>query len=84
MVGVEPAVLMSSRNFLPERLQTGAWRGTTVMSILPQEADPRNCVRKTEWLSFQLDGRTPYLTKGEAVVAATAFRATGRKSLPGK
>jgi Fe-S-cluster containining protein len=42
----------------------------------------RNCVRKTECCHFKLTGRTPYLTKGEALLAAKAFRATGRKSLP--
>ncbi len=42
----------------------------------------RNCTRQTECCHFKLTGRTPYLTKGEALVAARAFRATGRKSLP--
>ena len=44
----------------------------------------RNCIRQTECCHFKLTGRTPYLTKGEALVAAKAFRATGRKSLPDK
>jgi uncharacterized protein len=35
-----------------------------------------------ECCHFKLTGRTPYLTKGEAIVAAKALRATGRKSLP--
>ena len=42
----------------------------------------RNCIRRTECCHFKLTGRTPYLTKGEALVAAKALRATGRKSLP--
>jgi len=42
----------------------------------------RNCVRLKECCHFKLTGRTPYLTKGEAMVAAKAFRATGRKLLP--
>jgi Fe-S-cluster containining protein len=42
----------------------------------------RNCTRKTECCHFKLTGRTPYLTKGEALLAAKALRATGRKSLP--
>jgi Fe-S-cluster containining protein len=41
----------------------------------------RNCVRLKECCHFKLTGRTPYLTKGEALVAAKAFRATGRKAL---
>jgi uncharacterized protein len=42
----------------------------------------RNCVRLKECCHFKLTGRTPYLTKGEAFVAASALRATGRKRLP--
>jgi Fe-S-cluster containining protein len=42
----------------------------------------RNCARLKECCHFKLTGRTPYLTKGEAVVAAKALRATGRKTLP--
>jgi Fe-S-cluster containining protein len=43
----------------------------------------RSCVRVQECCHFKLTGRTPYLTKGEALLAAKALRATGRKSLPG-
>jgi Fe-S-cluster containining protein len=42
----------------------------------------RNCVRLKECCHFKLTGRTPYLTKGEALLAAKALRATGRKTLP--
>jgi Fe-S-cluster containining protein len=42
----------------------------------------RNCVRLKECCHFKLTGRTPYLTKGEALVAAAALRATGRRQLP--
>jgi len=42
----------------------------------------RHCVRVKECCHFKLTGRTPYLTRGEAVVAARALRATGRKTLP--
>src|SRR4051812_39749568 len=49
---------------------------------LAQRPIERNCVRKTECCHFKLTGRTPYLTKGEALVAAKALRATGRTSLP--
>lgn len=42
----------------------------------------RACTRLTECCQFRLTGLTPYLTKGEALVAARAWRATGRKSLP--
>src|SRR5690348_14992734 len=53
-----------------------------VYEDLAQRPIQRNCLRKTECCQFKLTGRTPYLTKGEALVAAKAFRATGRKSLP--
>ena len=42
----------------------------------------RNCMRVKECCHFKLTGRTPYLTKGEALVAAKALRATGRTQLP--
>lgn len=42
----------------------------------------RNCVRMKECCHFKLTGRTPFLTKGEALLAATALRATGRTRLP--
>jgi Fe-S-cluster containining protein len=42
----------------------------------------RSCVRVKECCHFKLTGRTPYLTKGEALLAAKALRATGRKALP--
>ena len=42
----------------------------------------RNCTRLKECCHFKLTGRTPYLTRGEAVAAAKALRASGRKTLP--
>lgn len=42
----------------------------------------RNCTRLKECCHFKLTGRTPYLTKGEALLAAKALRATGRTQLP--
>jgi hypothetical protein len=42
----------------------------------------RNCISRTECCQFKLTGRTPYLTRGEAIVAARGWRAAGRKSLP--
>jgi Fe-S-cluster containining protein len=37
---------------------------------------------RTECCQFLLTGKTPYLTKGEAFVAAQALKATGRRALP--
>jgi Fe-S-cluster containining protein len=42
----------------------------------------RSCVRVKECCHFKLTGRTPYLTKGEALLAAKALRAAGRRALP--
>jgi Fe-S-cluster containining protein len=49
------------------------------LSLRPIE---RNCVRVKECCHFKLTGRTPYLTKGEALLAAKSLRATGRTQLP--
>ena len=73
---------MSSRNLLPQKLETALEEVRRVYVDLAQQPIQRNCLRNTECCHFKLTGRTPYLTKGEAVVAAKALRATGRKSLP--
>ena len=49
---------------------------------LAQRPVERSCTRQTTCCHFKLTGRTPYLTRGEAVLAAHALRATGRKALP--
>ena len=53
-----------------------------VYAALAARPIDRSCVRVKECCHFKLTGRTPYLTKGEAVVAAKALRATGRTQLP--
>ena len=42
----------------------------------------RACIRRTECCQFKLTGRTPFLTKGEALTAAKAWRAASNKRLP--
>lgn len=42
----------------------------------------RNCTLLAECCNFKLTGSTPYVTKGEALFAAKALRAAGRKELP--
>ena len=42
----------------------------------------RQCIARTQCCQFRLTGLTPELTKGEALLAAKALRATGRKELP--
>lgn len=41
----------------------------------------RNCTGIADCCRFRLVGHTPYLTKGEALVAAKAWRAVGRKEV---
>jgi Fe-S-cluster containining protein len=41
----------------------------------------RNCTGLDDCCRFRLVGHTPYLTKGEALVAAKAWRAAGRKEV---
>ena len=53
-----------------------------IYTELDQRPIERNCMSRTECCRFRLTGRTPYLTKGEALAAAKAFRATGRTRLP--
>ena len=72
---------MSHRGPRTESVQAIA-RVREIYADLATRPIERNCVRKSECCHFKLTGRTPYLTKGEALLAAHAFRATGRKSLP--
>jgi len=72
---------MSRENFLSDKTQTALAEVRNVYVDLAQRPIDRNCLRKTECCHFKLTGRTPYLTKGEALLAARALRATGRKSL---
>ena len=53
-----------------------------IYAALEKRPRDRQCVRLTECCQFKLTGLTPYLTKGEALVAARALRASGRKQLP--
>ena len=73
---------MNSRTVPQQKLQIALAEVRQVYVDLARKPIQRNCLRRTECCHFKLTGRTPYLTKGEAVVAARAFRATGRKSLP--
>ena len=42
----------------------------------------RDCQLRTQCCHFKLTGKTPYLTRGEAILAARALKATGRAALP--
>lgn len=53
-----------------------------IYAALAKRPVQRNCLARTECCQFHLTGLTPQLTKGEALLAAKAWRATGRKELP--
>ena len=53
-----------------------------VYAQLAERPIERSCMRVNECCQFRLTGRTPYLTRGEALVAAKGLRASGRKELP--
>lgn len=65
-----------------DQLQASLAQVRAVYADLAQRPVSRHCVARTECCQFQLTGQTPHLTKGEALVAAQGFRATGRKTLP--
>lgn len=52
-----------------------------VYKALAERPVERACTLVTECCRFKLTGLTPYLTKGEALVAAKGVRAAGRKEL---
>ena len=55
--------------------------GAVYADLARRPAD-RACEARTQCCQFRLTGRVPMLTAGEALVAAQAFRATGRTRLP--
>ena len=42
---------------------------------------PHSCIGRADCCRFKKVGHTPFLTKGEALVAALAWKASGRKSI---
>lgn len=53
-----------------------------IYAALEQRPVERDCTQLTECCQFHLTGRTPMLTRGEALFAAQGVRASGRKKLP--
>jgi Fe-S-cluster containining protein len=71
------------RRALPDpQLRSALSEVRAVYADLAERPIERNCTRLKECCHFKLTGRTPYLTKGEALLAAKALRATGRTQLP--
>ena len=63
----------------PEEVMNGV---REVYAELTSRPVQRACVSSAQCCQFRLTGRTPYLTRGEALVLAKAVRASGRKELP--
>src|SRR5437899_7259825 len=66
----------------PDQLAEASTEVRRVYAEVDARPIARQCIRRTECCHFKLTGLTPYLTKGEAMVAAHALRATGRTKLP--
>jgi len=73
---------MSFRPITPDRRKALLAEVRAVYGALAERAPERDCIGRAECCHFKLTGRTPFLTRGEALVAAQAVRASGRKKLP--
>ena len=65
-----------------ERLREAMREVRAIYAELEARPVERNCTARTECCRFRLTGRTPQLTRGEALVAAMGWRAAGRRELP--
>jgi len=65
---------------LPDGLEEIA----AIYAELAQRPLERACEMRTECCQFRLTGKTPMLTKGEALFTAAGVRASGRKKLPAR
>ena len=72
----------SNFNMQRDQLQQAIAEIRAIYAELTKRPVERSCQARTECCQFQLTGLTPQLTKGEALVAAKGFRATGRKEFP--
>ncbi|NBT23588.1 YkgJ family cysteine cluster protein [bacterium] len=67
---------------MPEPCRTASPAFSPALLHLARRPVRRDCLRRTECCQFKRTGKTPQLTRGEALVAAHGFRSTGRKHLP--
>lgn len=56
----------------------------TIYRELEARPAERDCALRAGCCHFKLTGKVPHLTRGEAILAAHALRATGRKSIPSR
>lgn len=77
---MRPKAASSGANATTEALDGVA----AVYRELAERPVERACALRTECCRFQLTGMVPYLTRGEALVAARALRRKGRVKLPSR
>jgi len=73
--------MILSMNGLASMKEAALAEVRAVYAELAKRPIQRQCELRTECCQFQITGLTPQLTKGEAMLAAKAFRATGRKNI---
>ena len=66
----------------PSAISEGIAAVRAIYADVDERPVERACLRRTECCHFRVTGRTPQLTRGEALTAARALRATGRTRLP--
>jgi hypothetical protein len=71
-----------SRPLTPERRKALLEGVRSIYGELESRPVERDCTGRADCCRFKLTGRTPFLTRGEALVAAQAVRASGRKKMP--
>jgi uncharacterized protein len=72
---------MNSRRFRDAERNAILAEVEAVYSELAAQPIDRQCTLRAECCHFKLTGLTPFLTKGEALLAAKALRASGRKRI---
>jgi hypothetical protein len=72
---------LMSRPLTPNRRQALLEDVRAIYTELASRPVERDCTGRAECCHFKLTGRTPFLTRGEALLAARAVRASGRKKL---
>ena len=71
---------MRKRRLLAAREEIALLRQVEeVYEALANRPIERSCVGRTDCCRFKLTGEIPYVTRGEAMLAARSWRATGRK-----
>ncbi len=71
---------MSSFSKIQRRAATAATRA--IYARLASITVERNCIGRAQCCQFRLTGKTPHLTRGEALTTWAAVKAGGRKTLP--